>query len=139
MQLSRDGQKLLALGCVVPPVLLGLVHATYHILFLSIAFESYNLSLLPHRLATLELVADVGATVVDCGGGVVAENSRQAMLHRKPVPPDLEKGFHHVPVYEENNSFVFPVKVILPGRLRGLQNRILLRKEGNLKYVSYKL
>ena len=94
---------------------------------------------LPHRLAALELVADVGATVVVSGGGIVAENSWQARLQRKPVPPDLEKGFHHVPVYEENRSLVSPVKVILPGRLRGLQNRILLRKEGNLKYVSYKL
>ena len=81
----------------------------------------------------LEFVAGVGAvTAVGFGGCDVAANSWQAKVQRKPVPPELEKGFHHVRVYEENVSIAFLVKVILRGRRRGLQNLDCLRKEESL-------
>ena len=63
--------------------------------------------------------------VAEVDGGDVAENAWQARVHRKPVPPELEKGFHHVLVCEENVSLLSPVKVILRGLFIGLQNLFL--------------
>ena len=81
----------------------------------------------------LEFVAGVGGvTVVGFGDCDVAANSWQAKVQRKPVPPELEKGFHHVRVYEEKVSIASLVRVILRGLRRGLQNLDFLRKEESL-------